>query len=173
MSKRKKSKIPSSSPKANRIPQQKSPENEIIFDFSYSNWIKSYSNKSKDFTSYLKDDSMYAEYITKILNKLIPTITKEWSPQKNSQFQHCHEIPTNDEAFQKYKIAIQDLHRIDAEQLSLWQFGLNGSIRLICNFSSNRIFPLLIDYHHLGYSSKKYNQKDYKKYKFCPVEEYS
>ena len=175
VSKRKKNKsVPSPSPKTKRIPQQLEPKSEIVFDFSYPNWVKSCSSKGKGFTNYLKDDNMYAEYITKILNQLIPKITKEWSPQKNndSQFRHCHEIPVNDEAFSKYKVAIQELHGIDVEQLSLWQFGFIGSVRLICNFSSNRIFPLLIDYHHLGYSSEKHNQKDYKQYKFCPVEEY-
>ncbi|HHK0195168.1 TPA: hypothetical protein ACQN8E_001711, partial [Streptococcus pyogenes] len=133
--------------------------------------LKSYS--SSNFTTFLVDSEMYGKYITEVFKNIIPKITKDWSPGSSlSQFPHCHKIG-NDRANDKYCRAIENIHGISTEQLELWQFGFTGEVRLIAHLSGNdTIYPLLIDYHHLGYDSVKHNEKDTRHYKFCPIEKY-
>lgn len=160
------------SPETQRIPEQKITDSQLVFDFSYPNWLKAY--QGKEFTTFLKNEVTYAKSITKIIGEVIPKLAKEWLPEKNhySEFVHCHEVPSTHEAYKMYCAAIKDIHGIGAEQLHLWQFGFKGSERLICDLSARKLTPLLIDYHHLGHPSKKYNQPDYKKFKFCPIEKF-
>lgn len=170
--KKRKKKVPEPAKQRGRIPHQDSLSlDKVCFHFQYENWMKAYSDKK--FTNFLKDSEMYAEYITKIFSFLIPKITHEWSPKNNSYrgFRHCHQI-SDGRAYDKYKKAIKSLHNVEIDQLELWQFGINGSYRLICEFSGGIIYPLLIDYHHLGYDNKHHNQDDYKQYDFCPVSKY-
>lgn len=165
---KKRKKIPKvRKPDGSRIPTVEIPKSNVTFDFHYNNWLKSFKNGK--FTTFLKDSDEYADYITQILTQLIPTITKEWEIGKRG-FQHCHTIPIQDNAYQLYSSAIQELHNLHTEQLTLWQFGLSQGCRLICHLHDGKIiYPLLIDYHHLGYPSLHYNQSDFKNYNYCPV----
>ncbi|MGX7777231.1 hypothetical protein ACVV62_09235 [Streptococcus pluranimalium] len=175
MIKRKKSIPKPQKPKKSRVPNPKLPQTKVSFNLSYPDWLRGYQSKKKGFSTFLKDETNFAKSITYVLNTLIPKINNDWEPGKNSyQFKHCHEITINDQpAFDIYKEAIHEIHNIDIEQLNLWQFGVSGSIRLICHLEpGNTIYPLLIDYHHLGFESEKHNQNDTNKFSFCPITQY-
>ncbi|CYU34972.1 TPA: hypothetical protein U1391_001890 [Streptococcus suis] len=164
---KKRKKIPNvSKPNGSRIPTAELPKSNVTFDFQYKNWLQSF--KKGEFTTFLKDSDEYADFITQILTELIPKITKDWEPGKQG-FKHCHTIPMEDDAYQLYSSAIKRLHNLHTEQLTLWQFGLSQGCRLICYLQGKTIYPLLIDYHHLGYPSLYYNQKDFKNYNYCPM----
>ncbi|MDT2731070.1 hypothetical protein P7G31_02220 [Streptococcus parauberis] len=168
----KKKNVPKVQTPNSRIPNQDLPRNNVKFSFYYDRWLKSYS--SSDFTNYLNSENMYGKYITELFNIIIPKITKDWSPKtQSSQFLHCHKVG-NDRAFRRYSKAIEAIHQIQTDQLDLWQFGFTGSLRIIAHLSGdNTIYPLLIDYHHLGYDSIKYNGIDRSHYSFCPIDNYS
>lgn len=154
-----------------RIPKAYLDKSSVRFDFIYPNWLKSFSDKK--FTTYLPGESLYAEHITYIFYTLIPKVSKEWEVGKRGGiWKHCHSV-SDGKALGKYNTAIKNIHGIDPTQLNIWQLGINGSIRLICHIShNNEIYPLLVDYHHLGYDSVKHNSQDTEKYKFCPIEAY-
>lgn len=181
MSKKKKAKKKIPEEKNSRTPQipkpsvEKGSEKTISFLFAYPDWLKSYKNGN--FTTFLKDESMYGEHMTYLFSQLIPRVSADWKNNSSStEFKHCHKIDSSSDAFKKYKNAIKQIHtRIDLDNLEIWQLGFKGNpMRLICHngTQSNCLIPLLIDQHHLGYESQKHNQKDYKKYKFCPIEKY-
>lgn len=147
-------------------------DKKMIFQFEYSNWLKSF--KHGDFTTYLQDEKMYNKLITFLFSNLIPKITSEWQTQRQSnEWKHFHRI-RDTKAKGIYNRAIRDIHpSISVESLDLWQFGLaQESLRLICHQAPNTniLYPLLIDYHHLGYPSQKYNQTDYSSYNYCPIQ---
>lgn len=149
-------------------------EKKMIFQFEYPQWLKSF--QYKDFTTFLKDENMYSSSITYLFSDLIPKITYEWQVNKSSrEWQHFHKI-SEGEALGRYNRAIRNLHpKISIDSLELWQFGMTyNPLRLICHKqpNTNILFPLLIDYHHLGYVDKNYNQTDYSTYKYCPLTSY-
>lgn len=173
MSKNKK-KIPRNQNNSNKqlIPpiKNKSAKNDkkIYISLEYGNWIKSY--RDKNFTNFLKDESMFVSNITKILHEIIPELLNNWELGKQNY--HSHIIDKKDDAYNMYSVAIKNLHvNIDIDKIELWGLGINGSIRLICSKVDATFFLLLIDYHHLGYPNQNYNQSDVKKYRYCPVEE--
>lgn len=179
MSKKKNKKIPKvTKSKKGQVPKPTSQDGDdngqMYFSFIYPNWLKSFKHDS--FTTFLKDENMYAVKMTYLFNTLIPKISDEWQKSRStSEFRHCHKIDGG-RALGKYNRAIRTLHpQISVDSLDIWQFGLNGNpIRLICHKvpSSNNLIPLLIDQHHLGSDSVHYNQTDYNIYDFCPIDKY-
>lgn len=147
----------------------------MYFSFVYPNWLKSF--KDKDFTTFLKNEEMYAAHMTYLFSELIPKVSEEWvKNRQNPEFRHCHKIEQEGRSVGKYKKAIRKLHpQISTDSLEIWQFGFKGhSIRLICHkeSSSNILIPLLIDQHHLGSDDVHHNQPDYNNYNFCPMAKY-
>lgn len=154
-----------------RIPKASLTKSNVRFDFIDQNWLRSFSDRK--FTTFLPSESLYAEHITYIFYTLIPNVSKDWEVGKRGGvWKHCHSV-NDDKALRKYNAAIKNIHGIDPEQLNIWQLGINGSVRLICHISpDNEIYPLLVDYHHLGYESVKHNSQDTENYRFCPIETY-
>ena len=155
-------------------PQCDDDSGRMYFVFPYPNWLKAF--KHDDFTTFLKDETMYADSMTYLFSNLIPKISSEWQDNRSSnEFRHCHKIGGG-RSLGKYNRAINKIHpQISLDSLELWQFGFNGnSIRLICHkeAGTNNLIPLLIDQHHLGSESKYYNETDYSTYNFCPVDKY-
>ncbi|MFC3745110.1 hypothetical protein [Paenibacillus sp. GCM10012306] len=151
---------------------------KLTFDFSYPNWLSGV--RLRDFTNMLKDPHEFAESIVHILNKLIPVVSDNWDSIKfktNYQFQHCHRVP--DDKLPLVKQIEQEIHGKslldpDAEHsVKYWQIGIEG-IRMFAlyNYDSNIMFPIFIDYHHLIYPDKNYNQRDTDHFSFCPISEY-
>ena len=52
---------------------------------------------------------------------------------------------------------------------NIWQLGISGGLRLVGIRRSNVFSVLFIDYHHLIYPDKNYNQENYELYDFCPI----
>jgi uncharacterized protein UU032 len=155
-------------------PQSNENTGRMYFIFLYPNWLKAF--KHDDFTTFLKDETMYADNMTYLFNTLIPKISIEWQKNRSTnEFRHCHKIDGG-RSLGKYNRALKNIHpKISLESLELWQFGFNGnSIRLICHkeAGSNNLIPLLVDQHHLGSDSKHYNEPDYSTYDFCPIDKY-
>ncbi|WP_221913350.1 hypothetical protein [Streptococcus halichoeri] len=150
-------------------------EKRVYFSFVYPNWIKSF--KHNDFTTYLKDETMFAKQMTFLFNELMPKVSEGWLKCSNTtEFYHCHKV-NNTRVIGKYQKAIRVIHpQISVESLEIWQFGFKGnSMRLICHkvSNTNNLIPLLIDHHHLGYESQYYNQTDYSAFSFCPINNYN
>lgn len=178
MPKKKRRPVPKAQQAKKRVPDaqatQDQNKNRVYFTFLYSNWLKSY--KHKEFTTFLKDESMYSIQITYLFSYLIPKISECWRSENTTpEFKHCHEVKEKDKSYSLYIKAIKSLHpEIDTESLEIWQFGFKvNSMRIICHKEKGYHFiPLLIDQHHLGSVDKHYNEADFGAYNFCPVSTY-
>ncbi|ASD24608.1 conserved hypothetical protein [Ureaplasma parvum serovar 1 str. ATCC 27813] len=150
---------------------------DIVISLRYENWVK--GERVNSLTTYTKDKNQFLKNIIYILNTLFPYVYKNWKNKGIND--HCHPIKQNDEksrnVFSKYIKLIKKLHpnllKNDNEELELYQLGLGRSVRVICSKIDNILFPLLIDHHHLGYESQSYNDKDTKKYDYCPLRKYN
>lgn len=188
-SKQKKSQFvnPSTVKPINKVQAKKEPKsNEVSFDFSYPDWLKSI--KIGKFTNKLKDPTEFAEMIYIVMNKIIPYITENWHWIENNVYRgsghNCH--PVAPEKLDDVKEIIKNTHSIDLEPIIetgesklLWQLGHQGSVRLIVYYmsSSKTFYPLFIDYHHLihpvkGDRRSQIKHNDYKKKDWCPVESF-
>ena len=178
MSKKRNKTVPKAKQIKNRVPDAKGYQKEetrAYFTFIYSNWLQSFKNK--DFTTFLRDESMYGFQMTYLFSYLIPKISEHWqSKLTNAEFKHCHKVKQSDKSYNKYIQTIKSLHpTIDTKALDIWQFGFKiNPMRIICHKEngSNNFIPLLIDQHHLGNVDKNYNEADYGTYKFCPLLNY-
>ena len=151
----------------NRIPKGNEKEKtKVSFSFEYSNWFR--GEQTKCITTYLKDESEFCKKIVYVLQVIVTKVTNDWIPGTSGN--HIHKI--KDKNFQKYSSIIHKVHGLNSSDLEncLWQFGYTGSVRLIAMLKSdNTLIPLLVDYHHLGYESKNYNEPDFKNYNYCPI----
>lgn len=173
----------------NTLPQRKgitntlNPEaasSTLSFDFSYPDWLKSISNKN--FSNRLSDESQFARFIFEIIQKLFPTVQKNWDVIKTNQkkqFPHCHTVAKGKISY--VEDIIKDIHgralmdKDNDDTLTYWQLGITQSIRVIAVYNQNKnvMYPVFVDYHHLMHESVKYNQNDFDSYAFCPVCRYS
>lgn len=179
MSKKRRNAVPTAGKTKNQVPTaqqcQCSNNDRVYFTFIYSNWLSSF--EEKEFTTFLKNESMYSFQMTYLFGYLIPKISEEWIKKGTTpEFSHCHMVKKEDKSYNKYINTIRHLHpSIDTDSLTIWQLGFKvNSMRLICHKEATRgtFIPLLIDYHHLGNVDKHYNQSDYTSYKFCPWSNY-
>lgn len=172
----------------NKVQNPKSPKvNEVSFDFSYTNWLKTIS--IGEFTNKLKGPDEFAELIYIVMNKIIPYITYNWDWIKRNVYpgsgHNCH--PVAEDKLDLVKRIISEIHSNeleplieDAERDTLWQLGHQGAVRLIVYYmeSSETFYPLFIDYHHLihpvpGDRRSQVKHNDYRSKKWCPVESFS
>lgn len=149
-------------------------ESKVVINFSYKNWFR--GSSTNDITTYTESENDFQKHMTFIFEELLPFVYEKWASDK--QFGNCHTLHDFDkkrtrEANKKYRSIINKLHpsiSTDKEDLELFQLGLNNSVRLICGKINNTLYPLLIDHYHLGYDSQFYNQKDFTKFSYCPIE---
>ena len=163
---KKKNKIKSNTNKISRIKnntQLKESTSKILFRFEYENWLK--AEKMDDFSNYVKDSNYFTKSIIYLFHELIPNIDIT-NINKNK---HIHPI-SGDNRKKLVKIITKIHGSIEVDDL--WQFGIKGGLRLICNKLDNVFIPLLIDYHHCTYQSVKYNQQDISRYSYCPIEDF-
>lgn len=157
-------------------PTIKHGKENVTFDFSYKNWIKSVNNK--DFINKLPNSDEFSQHITKCLYEVIPYIQenlKEIVVNGSPRYPHphCH-VAAEDKKDIIEKI-INDIHNrplLDQEDdFKIWQFGTTQGVRLfaIHNHIDNVIYPIFIDYHHLIHPDPHYNQPDFSNMEFCPV----
>lgn len=161
---------------------------------SYKNWIKGY--KSKNITTFTENQEKFTDNLLYIIYELIPFVYENWG-QSIEHCHSINELKgdRSKEAQDKYIEVIKNIHpellnlsRINCESdnsknerngieygtgqledLELYQLGLKGSVRVICGKVDNTLYPLLIDHHHLGYDSQKYNQRDTNSFNYCPI----
>lgn len=154
-------------------------DSPLTFNFSKHKWIKSTSVKG--FTNKLDDEKMFSRYMFELFHKLIPLLHEHGEniilKSGTSSWKHCHPI-RNEELDLALEIAttIHGDKVLDVGDGSkLWQFGFTGGIRLIAihNYINNYLTPLFIDYHHQIYPSVKHNDKELKRYTFCPIDTFS
>lgn len=161
-------------------------KNEVSFDFTYTEWLKTV--KLGKFTNKLKNPQEFAELIYIIMNKVIPFITDNWVWIKHNVYPHaghnCH--PVTDEKIELVKEIIRNTHSVDLEPMIdngeekvLWQLGHQGAVRLVVYYmaSSKTFYPLFVDYHHLihpvkGDRRSQTKHNDYKNKDWCPVESF-
>lgn len=123
-----------------------------------------------DFTNCLRDSGQALRHFFFIVNQLMPDIEDYGMDIFSGKADHCHLLRG------KYKeLAIKIIHEIHGNRVldddsELWSLGgKTEEIRIIGTFINSQIhvfYPLFIDHHHLVYPSKKYNNPDYKNFKF-------
>lgn len=163
--------------KTNTVPELSF--DNFTFDFRDNRWLQGV--KKGKFTNKLKNSDSYSKFITLILAQILPEVqdkSKDIQQSMASNF-HCHPIEQGEES---YKTILEVMGIIYGESFKnsiqnheqIYQIGVAGSIRIITlrNKKNNVLKPLFIDYHHLAYPNIKYNQTDYVKYEFCPINRY-
>lgn len=184
---KKKRKIPKPQSPQDVIPKQQPLKSDNGFSFStvYSNWIKGTHSfyKSTKFTNMLKNTEEFSRNITEITIEIIPKLYNEHKQlfhYNNGYNPHCHIVAKDKKELVK-KIA-EEIHQTEFDETQLneariqwWYLGFKGSLRLLGLYDLNKeiFYPLFIDHHHLIHESETYNQPDYEKYDYCPVQVYN
>src|SRR5699024_1610702 len=97
----------------------------------------------------------------------------------HSRAYNCH--PVSDDKINFVMEIAENIHQTEfsLEQLKearyqWWYLGFKQSVRLVglYNFGEKAFYPIFIDHHHLLHADINYNQPDYSKYSYCPIEEY-
>jgi hypothetical protein len=156
-------------------PKHKDFSDRFYIDFTqYPHWIDSINEKY--FVNSLKDQNEAAKKFYFIISKIFPDLEEMGKDIFTSKYQHCHKIE-GDKLITAKKI-IKKIDNLDiGEDVNLWQISAKNArnVRIVGSMVTSDMFifyPLFIDYHHFLYSSKKYNQRDFKNNKFFPQEEY-
>lgn len=144
--------------------------NEISFNFYDARWMTSI--KVRGFTNFLKETDEYAKNSLVIFNVIVPKVSSEWNQIIAGRYGHdnCHVVPHNkmDLVRQIYK----EIYKVDlGEDVTVWQFGYTGSVRLFCikDEIKDSLVPIFVDHHHLVHESKHYNDKDRDKFEYCAI----
>lgn len=188
MAKRRTNKIPSAKSKvSSTIPENhKNPVQEtngFSFYSVYPNWIKGieYSSRGADFVNYTNSSEEFSRNMTEIITEFIPKLYDEYDSLFNnhSRAYNCH--PVSDDKINFVMEIAENIHQTEfsLEQLKearyqWWYLGFKQSVRLVglYNFGEKAFYPIFIDHHHLLHADINYNQPDYSKYSYCPIEEY-
>ncbi|MCP8851473.1 hypothetical protein ABRQ21_06905 [Latilactobacillus sakei] len=130
----------------------------------YPNWT--HSTRVGEFTNEFHDSDEALRYIYLTLDKLLPFIKQNGKEFRSQRLAHCH-VLKNDQKVLAFNI-IKEIHSDTdiSEDSALWELGYGQGVRLIASviYSDKvQIIPLFLDFHHLLYPSKKYNQNDYSK----------
>lgn len=143
------------------------------------------SVKYNEFTNYLCDCFSFFENLKYIFEKLIPFVSEHtYDDIYNASNRHSHPIKPESKEFDLVKNIIKEklknernfndndiniFFENNINDYEMWQLGIVGGIRIIGIRYMNRFRPIFFDYHHLIYPSKNFNQPNYVKYNFCPM----
>ena len=174
MSHKRKQKVQIATHPRNNVRSEPLDLSDIIYiDFTkYPKWTDTV--KVGSFNNCLKDVNEASRHFFFIVDRLIPDIESYGANIFTSKTKHCH-ILRDDNAKKARKI-IRSIHGNNFldDDADIWELAAKTEeIRLIgvfVNDTVRRFYPLFIDHHHLLYPSKKYNQLDYKQYKFTKDE---
>ncbi|MBZ9688486.1 hypothetical protein G9F72_019335 [Clostridium estertheticum] len=169
--------------KPTSINEEKRPKEikgNIVVDFS--NPFSLYSCAVKGiFTNYLKSRDNAFDNHQRIFTEALSYFSENnFDDMRNSKGTHTHEIKGNDkiELIKKilkeliicqngnYKNADTIIKNLVADA-DLWQLGYPNGMRFIGARKGNIINLFFLDYHHLIYPNKNYNNKDFYTYKYC------
>ena len=161
-------------------------DNSIVIDFSLFPFCFRTTSIGK-YTNHLKDDNQFHEFFQRLIEKDIPAISQFTFDTVTRETQkHSHVISTRDKQYQLVISILKEIFKsyYNSENLekdfelflennindyAIWQLGISGGIRLIGIKKVNRFYVLFIDYHHLIYPDKNYNQPNYQMYNYCPM----
>lgn len=167
------------------MPKYKTDNDNINIDFSKFPFCFR-SVKVKDYTNMLKDSSQFFKFFKRILEIELPIYVEyTFDDIVFKTKKHSHSIPMNTKEYELVINILKELYKSykdtnysdkdfelfldnNINEYQLWQLGIS-SIRLFGIRRSNIFSVLFIDYHHLVYPDKNYNQKNYEKYVFCPM----
>lgn len=155
---------------ANKLPDYS--DESIVVDFGNPTCWKCV--RCDYFTNYLETRD---EFINKHreLFDIVVRRCRECRPNNIYQEKHCHKINNTDKQ-KVYKIVkeiLKNNNPLQSDEIlnelvndaDLWQIGFKGTnIRLIGFFKSFIFNVIFIDYHHLIYSDKNYNDRDFMKF---------
>ncbi len=171
------------SKKVNNILTPNSSNEKIMVDFSQFPYLFS-SVEYNDFTNYLSDCFEFFDKLKYIFEKLIPFVSNHTYNDINGASKHSHPITNGSKEMKlveniikeklkkDYRYEENDINNFFVNNINdyqMWQIGLDGDVRIIGIRYINRFKPIFIDYHHLIFPDKNYNQRNYKKFNFCPV----
>lgn len=139
------------------------------------------------FTNKLKDVNQFFKYFKRLFEIDMPALTQHsFDDVTKATNKHSHSIPIDTKQYflviniikELFKSFKEDSYDDRSFQLFLennineyhvWQLGISGGVRLIGIRKLNVFSVLFIDYHHLIYPDKNYNQENYELYSFCPI----
>ena len=143
--------------------------------------------ESGNFTNKLKDDKQFFKLFKRLFEIDMPALTQySFENITKASNKHSHSIPINTkeyllvidvikELFKSYKrdnYSDKDFELFLENNINdyhVWQLGISSGVRLFGIRKSNIFSVLFIDYHHLIYPDKNYNQENYALYDFCPI----
>ena len=161
-------------------------KNNIIIDFSLFPFCFK-CIKCGNFTNKLKDSSHFFSRFKRIFEIDVPSLTQySFDNITKETKKHSHSIQIDTREYKLVLNVIKELYKsymgdnysdrdfqlfIDnnINEYHVWQLGISGGVRLVGIRKSNIFSVLFIDYHHLIYPDKNYNQENYKLYDFCPI----
>lgn len=160
------------------IPKPELADQEFRFVTVYP-WLNATSKyfSSDGFTNLCKDSEQFACLITTLLEDIIPVVNKNYDSiffKFDKKYRHCHQLDEKKASLanklSKELTSTDFSDIVDGSDYSWWQLGVKESIRIVGIFSKtdNVFYPIFVDWHHLMFSSIKYNQADFSKYSYCP-----
>lgn len=128
------------------------------------------------FTNYLKDADEFIEKHDVLFDQIIPAIEEKDTSWRLDQIgRHCHLVrgKAAEKVREVYENIVNSLEIVDQNadlgEQPIYSIGSVQGIRLFCTVQRDFIVDVLfIDYHHLIYPDKNFNDKDYKKYSYEP-----
>lgn len=159
----------------NNIPEPILSKSNFRFVTAYP-WLKSTNNlyKKYKFTNFLRNSEEYSKKVTELIEEIILKINSDSEELFKRDSKHCHSLKGHQlEIVQEISKELIDndfKQATDEKDYVWWQIGFKGSTRLIgiLSKSNNCFYPIFVDWHHLLFSSEKYNSFDYKKYNYNP-----
>lgn len=147
----------------------------IVFDLSFKGCFCSIDES--DFNNCLKDAEDFAiQYrdCMNSINKLSSHTLHELIDGRG--FRHCHLIDTDEKKAYKIIKKICDKVNLDdsyfkqnIESESVFQIGFEGPVRFFGTIKGNVFRLLFVDYFHDFSYDERYNQRNPKNYKYCPM----
>ncbi|MBU3153911.1 hypothetical protein [Clostridium estertheticum] len=176
------------SSKPNSIIEEMKPDEykgNIVVDFS--NPFSLYSCAVKGvFTNYLRSKNDIFDNYQKIFNQVLKYFSENTFNDMRSRKKetHTHEIKDQDKIdivkkILKELISCQAQSTIKVDTIvknlvadaDLWQLSYPNGMRFIGSRNGNVMTLFFVDYHHLIYPNKNYNNKDFFSYKCCLMNE--
>jgi hypothetical protein len=163
---------PKKSIASNIVPDDSYRTKNVIFDFSSKTSFCSISHSG--FNNYLKNADDYVEQFRTLMKNVSLLSEYTLSTLINGRgYDHCHKIEGDKDKLARSvirKLFSNDRvyeQEIDAEDL--FQLGFQDSIRIVGTIKGNIFRVYFIDYFHDLYPDNRYNSRNERNYKFCPI----
>jgi hypothetical protein len=154
------------------VPDKSYTSKNVIFDFSSKTAFCSVSYGG--FNNYLKNPNDYVEQFRALMRNVGILSDYTLSALINGgSHRHCHKIEGDKEKLARSiirKLFSDDRaydQEIDAEEL--FQLGCQDGVRVIGIIKGNIFRVYFIDYFHDLYPDDRYNIRNVRNYKFCPI----